>query len=137
MKTNALLSLTSTELNLPEWLSQESWLGWIEMRRAIKKPLTKRAAVMGLRKLNEMRLQGHDPNKVLDQSTFMAWQGLYEVKENHNGAAKPNPKTFDAIRRESSIAAIRTTVASYNQVGSEVHGIAPQRGKHGRDGGVH
>jgi hypothetical protein len=123
-------------LNLPEWLGIEAWEGYIEMRAKIKKPLTKRSAVMALRTLNELRLQGYDPSMVLDQSTFMCWRGLFPLKENRDGDGASR-KTFDAIRRETSVAAIRRTVASYNKVGGDVHGTKPQGNKRIGDGGVH
>ena len=123
-------------LNLPEWLSKDAWDGYIEMRKAIKKPLTKRAALTALRRLNELRLTGYDPAAVLDQSTFMCWRGLFPLKGNGDGDGASR-KTFDAMRRDASVAAIRRTVASYNQVGGNVHGAEPQRNKRLGDGRVH
>jgi hypothetical protein len=123
-------------LNLPEWLSVEAWDGYLEMRQLKKKPLTKRAALMALRKLNELRLEGFDPGMVLDQSTFMCWMGLFPLKGQDDGE-RASRKTFDAIRRETSVDAIRRTVESYNQVGRDVHGTKPQGNKRIGDGGVH
>ena len=123
-------------LNLPEWLSIEAWDGYIEMRSLKKKPLTKRAALMALRRLNELRLDGNDPGMVLDQSTFYCWTGLFALKGQADGDGASR-KTFDAIRRESSVSAIRRTVESYNQVGGDVHGAKPQGNKRIGDGGVH
>lgn len=123
-------------LNLPEWLSIEAWEGYIEMRKEIKKPLTRRAAITALRRLNEMRLEGHDPSQVLDQSTFMCWRGLFPLKGNADGDGASR-KTFDAIRRDNSVSAIRRAVESYNQVGGNVHGAKPQGNKRIGDGGIH
>lgn len=123
-------------LNLPEWLSIEAWDGWLEMRTKIKKPVTKRAALMAIRKLNKLRLDGHDPSMVLDQSTFMCWQDLYAPKENFDGE-RASRKTFDAIRREASVDAIKKVVGSYNKVGGDIHGAPPQGNKRVGHGGVH
>ncbi len=123
-------------LNLPEWLSVEAWEGYIEMRQKIKKPMTKRAMLMALRRLNELRCKGWDPSMVLDQSTFMCWQGLYPLKEDRDGD-KATPKTFDAIRRESSVSAIQRVVGSYHKVGRNLHGTLPQGNKRIGDGGIH
>ncbi len=67
---------------LPDWINPESWDGFVEMRRKIKKPLTDRAMTLAIGKLEELRRQGQDPNKVLDQSTLHNWQGLFAVKES-------------------------------------------------------
>ena len=71
-------SLSAREL--PDWLPREAWTGFEEMRRKIKKPLTDRAAAMAIRKLGTLRLEGHDPAEVLDQSTLNCWQDLYPLK---------------------------------------------------------
>jgi hypothetical protein len=123
-------------LNLPQWLSVEAWDGYLEMRRVIKKPLTRRAALMALRRLDDLRLKGFDPSMVLDQSTFMCWQGLYPLKEDRDGE-RADRKTFDAIRRDASKDAIRRTVEGYHKMGRDVHGVEPQGNKRIGDGGVH
>jgi hypothetical protein len=65
---------------LPEWLPSAEWDGFKAMRTKIKKPLTDRAATMAIRKLGELRDEGHDPAAVLDQSTLHCWQDLYALK---------------------------------------------------------
>lgn len=69
----------------PEWVPLEAWNAYVEMRRAIKRPLTKWAAVLAVRTLETLKVQGHDPQAVLDQSVFNAWQGLFPV---HGGGSK-------------------------------------------------
>lgn len=123
-------------LNLPDWVSVEAWDGYLEMRLKIKRPLTKRAGEMALRRLDQLRQKGWDPSMVLDQSTFMCWQGLYPLKADYD-SEKADVKTFDAMRRDASVAAIRRTVESYNQMGRNLHGASPQRNKRIGDGGVH
>lgn len=60
---------------------REAVEGFIEMRKAIKKPLTVRALAMGLKTLK--KLSGDDESlmiKICDQSTVNCWQGFYELK---------------------------------------------------------
>lgn len=66
-------------MQLPAWLHdcEEAWNGWVEMRRKIKKPLTERAQRMAIRKLEELKQEGHDPRSVLEQSEFRCWAGLF------------------------------------------------------------
>lgn len=63
---------------LPEWIDQEAWDGFCEMRRAMKKiPFTDRAQKMVLKSLYDLRAAGHDPNAALDQSTLMGWRDVF------------------------------------------------------------
>ena len=65
---------------LPSWVPVDAWNAYVEMRKSIKRPLTKWAAELAVRKLEELRKQGHPPEAVLNHSTFNSWQGLYEPK---------------------------------------------------------
>jgi len=67
--------------SFPQWLDKEAWAGFDEMRKAMKKPLTSRAAVMILKELQKLKDAGHDPNAALDQSTNHCWADVYEPKE--------------------------------------------------------
>ena len=63
---------------LPDWVDQEAWDGFCEMRRAMKKiPFTDRAQKMVLKSLYDLRAAGHDPNAALDQSTLMGWRDVF------------------------------------------------------------
>jgi len=65
---------------LPTWIPKDSWDGFVEMRKEIKKPLTGRAVTLAVNVLLDLKNKGHDPGKVLDQSTMAKWQGLFEIK---------------------------------------------------------
>jgi len=73
-------------IELPDWMPVDAWDGFLEMRKTIKKPLTDRAKVLAIGKLQELRDAGQDAEAVLNQSTMNNWQGLFEVR------AKPNQK---------------------------------------------
>ena len=79
--------------DLPAWIEVKAWEGFIAMRKSIKKPLTERAKVLAIHKLETLLKQGQDPTKVLDQSTFNSWQGLFAVKEDYGrengGSGRP------------------------------------------------
>lgn len=53
----------------------------MEMRRAIKKPMTERAILMLIHKLEKLHEKGHDVNACLDQSTLHCWQDVYPLKD--------------------------------------------------------
>lgn len=87
-------------IELPEFVSRDSWIGFIEMRHKIRKPPTERAAAMLIKKLTMFHNTGHDVNAILDQSTVNSWQDLYELKTQ--GRSNQNqPKTFGQIQLEN------------------------------------
>jgi len=65
---------------LPSWIDVEAWDGFVEMRKQIKAPLTKRGAELIIRKLEALRGQGYDPTEVLDQSTELDWRGVWPIR---------------------------------------------------------
>lgn len=64
-----------------EWIDEGAWNGFMEMRRAIKKPMTERAISMLIHRLERLKENGHDVNACLDQSTFNNWQDVYPLKD--------------------------------------------------------
>jgi len=66
----------------------EAWKSFVEMRKAIKKPMTPDGMKLAVNKLFKLMDSGNDPIQVLQQSVFNNWQGLFEVK-----GQKPEPKT--------------------------------------------
>ena len=73
------------ETVLPEFISQEAWDEWLKMRVMIKKPATDYAKKLALQTLWDLKKQGFDPNKSLDQSTFNNWTALYEPRGQFAG----------------------------------------------------
>lgn len=90
---------------LPAYIDPEAWAGYVEMRRVIKKPLTKRAAVGLLRDLQELKDKGHDPNASLDQSTFCCWRGVFVPKPRHIEAAPETAEQYTQRQRAEAAAA--------------------------------
>ena len=72
-------------VDVPEAL-MESWNGFCEMRKKIKKPLTDRAAKMILNELERLAPgDNHTQGLILDQSTKRCWQDVYQLKGNKSG----------------------------------------------------
>ena len=105
-KSNAPETETETEtekkktgpvaLVLPAWVPQESWAGYVEMRRKIKKPMTDRAAQLRINDLEKFKDAGHDVAAILDQSTASSWTDLYLPKEKPRTAAQPSTQNWSA-----------------------------------------
>jgi hypothetical protein len=66
--------------DLPVWLDPNLWASFKEMRQAIKKPMTGRAAELTIKKLESLRRAGSPANKVLEQSIMNSWQGVFPIK---------------------------------------------------------
>jgi hypothetical protein len=63
---------------------KEAWQGFVDMRKANKKPMTDRAAKMILKKLD--KLSGGDEEKqiaMLDKSVVKCWSDVYELTEQY------------------------------------------------------
>jgi hypothetical protein len=70
-------------VNLPAWLSPELWREWVEYRRQLKKPIKTQQGVTGmLKKLEEFRGKGHEPEAVIRETMANEWQGLFEPKNS-------------------------------------------------------
>ncbi len=68
---------------LPDWLPESDWQDYLEMRAKIRKPATRRAMELAVAKLERLRKSGNDPGLVLQQSVMGAYQGLFELKQEH------------------------------------------------------
>jgi hypothetical protein len=77
-------------VDLPIWLSQRIWDDFVTHRKAIKKPLTQRAAELSLEKLAELREKGNDPVEVIKQSILCGYTGLFELKRSQVYATQFN-----------------------------------------------
>lgn len=63
--------------SLPDWVPQEAWDGWLDMRRKSKHPATVRAQALAVGELEKLKRQGHDPGKLLDLATLHGWRGIF------------------------------------------------------------
>lgn len=81
---------------IPDWIPEENWNAFVEMRKAIKKPLTPYAAQRIVAKLDALRAAGHEPGAVLDQSTVACWQGVFEIRPQSQPSffQQPTAKVF-------------------------------------------
>ena len=67
-------------VEFPEWMPLELWSAFTAMRAKIKKPLTKEAVEINVKKLGRLRAEGHDPSGILEEAIANSWQGLYAPK---------------------------------------------------------
>ena len=85
----------NTPYNPPKYYPNDEELNktfekYIAMRKKIKKPMTDDAIELAIGKLK--KLSGGDSElsiKILEQSIFHSWQGLFELKEDFTKQSKP------------------------------------------------
>jgi hypothetical protein len=64
---------------LPEWIPEEAWKGWLELRLKKHVPNTDRAMRLAVVKLETLKTAGEDLAAVIDQSTVSGWTKFYTV----------------------------------------------------------
>ena len=67
-------------VTLPAWLPAEAWIGFLEGRRAMKKPATAQAIVELLKSLEKIREDGRDPEEALRHSTAAGWMTIHSPR---------------------------------------------------------
>lgn len=71
---------TEVVLVLPDWIEQETWDAFIQMRKRIGKPPTDYALKLILDKLAKYRAKGQDAKQILEKSITSGWQDVFEIK---------------------------------------------------------
>lgn len=74
---------------------KESWLGFVDMRKSMKKPMTLRAAKMILKKLDTLS-GGNEEKKIaiLDKSVVKCWVDVYDLKEQQSVPSRNSKKEY-------------------------------------------
>lgn len=67
---------------LPPWLPQDLWDEFIAHRKAMRSPLTAHAQKLAIKKLDELRRDGHDPRAVIEQTILNGWKSFYPLRTN-------------------------------------------------------
>lgn len=88
---------------LPEWLPKEEWKALLEVRKGKKVVNTPRALKLLITELERLKSVGHDPAKVLDQSTVKSWSFVYPLKPELVAlVAEPKGKLCDYCTKVST-----------------------------------
>jgi predicted SpoU family rRNA methylase len=72
--------INENKINIPAHLV-DVWLAYVEMRKSIKKPMTDSAQIFGLSALEKISTDPDTQVKIVEQSVFNSWQGLFPLKE--------------------------------------------------------
>lgn len=95
---NPILSVSLSESlsykELPDFINQNTWISFIEMRKKIKAMPTIKAQELIIEKLSRLKDEGQEPNKVLEQSIMNGWKGVFSVKDDKKIVATIPPKSI-------------------------------------------
>lgn len=97
---------------LPDWLEPDAWAMWHRYRNT-GKGWTADAKALSLRKLAQLRDEGHAPRAVIEQSIERGWTGLFPIRADF--AARTGPQSapsksaqalmnLEGLKRESRMA---------------------------------
>jgi len=79
---------------LPEYLDKEIWDAYLELRKQKRSIPTEHSKVLLLKKLDEFKESGDDPNEVLKRSIMNGWTGIFPLDKRQggsNGTHRGNP----------------------------------------------
>lgn len=96
--TGARKKRAALDIELPYWLPNDVWDDWVEHRKAVKAPLTQRAAELSLKKLDRFRAEGHCPIAIIEQSVMSGkWTDLYPIRDRQTPQRAGNGAGFDPL----------------------------------------
>ncbi|EIH9384081.1 replication protein [Escherichia coli] len=80
------------ETELPDWLSEETWLSWVTYRKEIGKSIkSKQSVTQAINVLSRSLEKGYTPEEIINQSIASGWQGIFEPK-TPKGKSQPRPQ---------------------------------------------
>jgi hypothetical protein len=87
---------------LPEWIPEEVWKDFEEMRRKKRAPLTDRARQNIVAKLVRLETEGQRVEDVLNQSITNAWQDVFPLRDENKGGVRPNEAANESCKHSSA-----------------------------------
>lgn len=101
-QTKASKKLLSLVAELPDWLPLADWEAFLADRKERKKPMTSRAQVMAIAKLDALRAEGHDPATLLRLAIERGWSGIFPPGKGDQApttVAEQNRKAVEEFMR--------------------------------------
>jgi hypothetical protein len=77
------------KFELPTWIPTDLWLGFEEMRKTIRAPLTDHGRRNIINELQRQKDAGGDPLKTLNESITKSWRGVYPANGTVPSSASP------------------------------------------------
>jgi len=86
------LSKEKSIVILPEWLSNEKWAAFLEVRKVLKSPMTDNAQQLAFNQLQKWKNEGKDPIAIIDRSILNGWKGFWLTAEDKVANSEPLPE---------------------------------------------
>jgi len=87
---------------IPDWLEVDIWDQFKIHRKHIRKPMSKYAEKLMLKKLGKAEQDGHDPNDLLSNAICAGWQGVVIPDKASSKSLTKFPTADERIRDENS-----------------------------------
>lgn len=76
----------------PPAMVEKVWPDFEEHRKKLRKPMTDKARVLIVKKLESLQNQGHDPIAVLEQSIRQGWQDVFPLRADSKVTVDGKPR---------------------------------------------
>lgn len=90
------------DFTLPDWIDENDWLDFVEMRGKFKGGFTDRAKKGIIKKLEQLTNEGHDPKVILENSIINSWKDVYPPKGTKNELANEARELLDQLGRSDN-----------------------------------
>lgn len=97
----------------PAWIDSEIWAAYLEVREHKRAVMTLKAFKGIVRRLDEFRARGHDPNAILATSARSSWIDVYAPKPGDSDEKGNYPQQFRpvaTVREEENLAALQRSL---------------------------
>lgn len=112
-------------IQVPEWMPPEAWLAMVAMRKGMRGgSFTDAAAKLLISRIDELRGQGHCPEKLLNKAVLNGWKTVYPAEDTKaTKAGKPKTaewyddqaKFFDGLQNSDEAQRCRAEAAKLRQ----------------------
>lgn len=64
------------EVDVPAWLPADAWQAWKDHRKQVGRKFTEQAQKLAIRKLDDLKAEGHDPRKLIELAIESGWSSF-------------------------------------------------------------
>lgn len=86
---------------LPDVIDSKIWESFVEHRKTIKKPMSKNAQELMIKKLMSFNAKGHDVNAIIETSVMNGWAGVFEPNSAKKRGVDDSRPDFEAWGKRS------------------------------------
>jgi hypothetical protein len=84
------IHIPENQFVLPSWVPAEPWEAFIEMRVKMKAPLTEKAKILLIGKLQKLAEEGGNVEEIINQSISNSYRGFFHVQKGFQKKSEPD-----------------------------------------------